>query len=71
MIGNTIGEFIDDLLSAGGPEKEFIFRNNRYFMETIWHPESNKHELYCAVISDKASPGHSWFGTSFEEWVRQ
>lgn len=33
MKGNTLTEFMDDLLAAGGPEKEFLFRNRRYFME--------------------------------------
>ena len=24
MIGNTLSEFIDDILTMGGPEKEFL-----------------------------------------------
>ena len=34
MKGNTLAEFIDDLLVSGGPEKEFVFRGKRYFMES-------------------------------------
>lgn len=34
MKGNTIGEFIDDILVSGGPEKEFTFRNKYYFLES-------------------------------------
>lgn len=34
MRGNTLTEFIDDLLTMGGPEKEFLFRGKRYFMES-------------------------------------
>ena len=26
MRGNTLTEFMDDLLTMGGPEKEFLFR---------------------------------------------
>lgn len=71
MIGNSIGEFIDDLLSMGGPEKEFVFRKQRYFMETTWRPEIQKNELYCVNLSDEAHPVYSWFGNSFEECVKQ
>ena len=34
MKGNTLTEFMDDLLTMGGPEKEFLFRGRRYFMES-------------------------------------
>ncbi len=34
MKGNTLGEFIDDILISGGPEKEFVFRNKYYFLES-------------------------------------
>lgn len=34
MKGNTLSEFINDLLAMGGPEKEFLFRGKRYFMES-------------------------------------
>lgn len=34
MKGNTLTEFIDDLLISGGPEKEFEFRGKRYLMES-------------------------------------
>mgnify|MGYP001075296585 CR=1 FL=1 len=33
MTGNTLTEFMDDLLAMDGPEKEFVFRGKRYFME--------------------------------------
>ena len=34
MKGNTLGEFIDDILISGGPEKEFVFRDKYYFLES-------------------------------------
>ena len=34
MKGNTLAEFMDNLLVSGGPEKEFVFRGRRYFMES-------------------------------------
>ena len=34
MRGNTLEEFIDDILASGGPEKEFTFRNKYYFLES-------------------------------------
>ena len=33
MKGNTLAEFMDDLCTMGGPEKEFVFRGKKYFME--------------------------------------
>lgn len=33
MKGNTLAEFMDDLCTMGGPEKEFVFRGRKYFME--------------------------------------
>ena len=34
MKGNTLSEFINDLLTFGGPEKEYEYRGKRYFMES-------------------------------------
>ena len=34
MKGNTLNEFINDLLVSGGPEKEFEYREKKYFMES-------------------------------------
>lgn len=34
MKGNTLTEFIDDLLTMGGPEKEYVYKGNKYFLET-------------------------------------
>ena len=33
MTGNTLTEFMDDLLAMDGPEKVFVFRVKLYFME--------------------------------------
>ncbi len=33
MIGNTLSEFIDDILTMGGPEKEFLFRGKKYMLQ--------------------------------------
>ena len=56
MKGNTINEFIGDLLSMGGPEKEFIFRSQRYFLETIFNHKENINELVVFECCDKANP---------------
>ena len=34
MKGNDLNQFIDDLYSMGGPEKEFIYKGNSYFLES-------------------------------------
>lgn len=75
MIGNTIGEFIDDLLMMGGPEKEFIFREKYYFLETTYDKSSCKYTLSIDEY-DNASPNsktliqsYSFSGISFAECV--
>ena len=56
MKGNTINEFIGDLLSMGGPEKEFIFRSKKYFLETTFNNKENIKELVIFECCDKANP---------------
>lgn len=34
MKGHTLNQFIDDLQSTGGPEKEFSYKGKRYFLES-------------------------------------
>lgn len=31
MIGNTLSKFVDDILTMGGPEKEFLFRGKKIY----------------------------------------
>ena len=53
MKGNTLTEFINDLLVMGGPEKEFEYRNRRYFMQS--QPYEGDNTLTEFVI-------YEWFG---------
>lgn len=46
MKGQSINEFIYDLISMGGPEKEFVFRNRFFFLETMYRDEKDMLELY-------------------------
>lgn len=41
MKGNSLQEFMDDLLTMGGPEKEFTFHGKTYFLETLLDPSSD------------------------------
>ncbi len=50
MKGNTLSEFINDILSACGPEKEFLFKNRRYFLDTSYEKET--YELYIYEIGN-------------------
>lgn len=43
MKGNTSVAFAADLLSVGGPKKEFVFRGKQYFMESHSY-DSDKRE---------------------------
>lgn len=31
MIGNTLSKFVDDILTMGGSEKEFLFRGKKIY----------------------------------------
>lgn len=33
MKGNTLQEFMDDLLTCGGPEKEFVYKDKYYIIQ--------------------------------------
>ena len=35
MIGNTLSEFVDDILTMGGPEKEFLFRGKETVRKSL------------------------------------
>lgn len=76
MKGNTITEFIDDLLIAGGPEKEFVFQNKFYFLETLFNKAEGKMELRIDEYDrlDISNPAmdryvrtYSFLGKDFEE----
>ncbi len=71
MKGNTIAQFIDDLLLTGGPEKEFTFRGKRYFLETIWRDEKQMNEMYIFEVSETNPVIFSCFGKRFEDCVRE
>ena len=77
MNGNTIGQFIDDLLLMGGPEKEFVFRNKFYFLETTTLPSQKEPQLRLTIDEyDNGNPGQKRFlhsycfdGSNFTECV--
>ena len=77
MTGNTISEFIDDLLMMGGPEKEFCFRNKFYFLETTYDQNSNAYVL-CIDEYDNTTPdarslihSYSFVGKNYNECVNK
>jgi len=70
MKGNTITEFINDLLIYGGPEKEFLFQNKRYFLETT-AKDSGLLEMSIFEVSDTDDVIFSCSGKSFQECTGQ
>ncbi|MCM1577484.1 MAG: hypothetical protein NC078_01630 [Ruminococcus sp.] len=74
MRGNTISEFMNDLLTMGGPEKEFVFKDKRYFLETVYNHEKQLNEMMICEISDgqdSDSVKVSFWGKDFFECVEQ
>lgn len=71
MKGNSLQEFVDDLLATGGPEKEFVFRNKRYFLETVYHPEKEENELSVDEINVPEVKTHSFYGKTIRECVEK
>ena len=77
MKGNTIGEFIDDLLMMGGPEKEFVFRKKYYFLETTLDQSNNCYTL-CIDEYDNSNPenksllcSYNFSGCNYTECVNK
>lgn len=75
MVGNTIGNFIDDLLLMGGPEKEFVFRDKYFFLETTYNKSNCSYEI-CIDEYDNTNPkkksfvqSHRFPGKDFAECV--
>ena len=67
MKGSTLAEFINDLRTMGGPEKEFTFRDKRYFLETIRQKETGLLEMYIFEVSDTDPIIARFFGKDFGE----
>ena len=77
MLGNSIGEFIDDLLLSGGPEKELVYHNKYYFLETTYF-KSDKHYGLCIDEYDNTDPenkvllhSYNFTGYNFNECVNK
>jgi hypothetical protein len=62
---------MDDLLATGGPEKEFVFRNKRYFLETLYHPEKQENEMKIDEIDSLEANSYSFCGKTIRECVEK
>lgn len=76
MKGNTLAEFMDDLLSMGGPEKEFVFRDRFFFLESAYRESDKALELYLDEY-DNSDPDdkvylttHRFYGKNLSECVK-
>lgn len=56
MKGNTLGEFMDDLLTMGGPEKEFTFNGKMYMLETYYDHDNESYEMVIVEFSSPEEP---------------
>lgn len=72
MKGNTLTEFMDDLLTMGGPEKDFLFRDRRYFMESQPY-EKDKAQKEFVIFECFGEQNYIFrcHGKNNEECVRQ
>ena len=71
MKGNTLKEFTDDLLTMGGPEKEFLYRNRNYFLETIVDEQSGKHIMKIFECNESSDTVYECEGASLYECVKK
>ena len=71
MKGNTLNEFMDDLYSMGGPEKEFLYNGKRYFLQCEIIPNSNFIELAIFKCFDNQEYIFKATGKSFSECAEQ
>ena len=56
MKGNSLTEFIDDLLTMGGPEKEFQFHGKVYMLETYYDSTDGMNEMVVFECNDSDNP---------------
>ena len=77
MKGNTLAEFMDDLLSMGGPEKEFVFRDRFFFLESVYLENGAILKLYLDEY-DNSNPQdkvflttHSFCGKTLSDCVKK
>ena len=70
MKGNDLDQFIDDLYSMGGPEKEFIYKGNSYFLESA-NIGNNTIEMVVFQCFGKGEYIFRCTGKDFAECARQ
>lgn len=76
MKGNSIGEFIDDILLAGGPEKEFTYLDKYYILETTYDPQDGLLDLHIDAYDNSVPKNkvylcsYSYKGNDLAECVR-
>lgn len=75
MTGNTLNEFMNDLLTVGGPEKEFSFRGKMYFLETTQKDASELLDLSIQEFLDNEEQTNinefHFIGSSLRECVKK
>lgn len=71
MKGNTLSEFINDLLTTGGPEKEYLYRGKRYMLECIFDEATQLTELVIFQCFDDEDYVFRCKGKNFAECVEQ
>ena len=70
MKGNDLNQFIDDLYSMGGPEKEFIYKGKSYFLESA-NIGNNTIEMVMFQCFGKGEYIFRCTGKDFAECARQ
>lgn len=72
MTGNTLSEFIDDILTMGGPEKEFLFREKKYMLQSqTYSLDSKLIELVIFECFDNENYIFRCHGKDFFECFKQ
>lgn len=77
MHGNTLSEFMDDLLNMGGPEKEFVFRDKFFFLEAQYQQQKQAVELRLEEYDNRNSKDkvflkcHRFFGKDLTACVEK
>ena len=71
MKGNTLSQFMDDLLTSGGPEKEFTFRGRQYFMEARYYADTGMTDLYLNEYGCEPEREFAFRGADLRECVHK
>lgn len=71
MKGNTLHQFLDDILTMGGPEKEYLYLGKEYILQTDYNWDLKRDELSVYECFGDEKLVYICHGNSLQELYEQ